>query len=445
MEITKNDEYTFKIDSYTSEGSGVGRVGTYPVFVPETVRGDIIKAKILKAGKTYAFGKCIEILTPSEERTEPICPHFHLCGGCAIMHMSASERSYFKRQKVYDALSHIGSIENPDVAATETAEDEGYRNKTQMPVFPDYTQAMYKPRSNIKVSVPECKIQSPEAKKVTSAILSYLKDKKIDPYDPISKSGIVRHVYTRVSGDTGNILAIVVATKKIPLSPLAEILPSLGVTGLLLNINESEGNKILGEKTLTIFGSDHITDRLCGTDFDIYPDSFFQVNRFLTERLYNKAVKLAALSGKETVFDLYCGAGTLTAALAKHAKRVIGVEIVPSAVKSAKESLSRAEITNAEIILGESETKAPNLIKEGIIPSCVVVDPPRKGCGEPLIKMLLEIKCPRIVYVSCDPATLARDVKALTKGGYTLNKAYPFDMFPFTHHVETVALLTLNK
>lgn len=441
MDITKNDEYTLSIESYTSEGSGVGKIGGYPVFVPETVRGDIIKTKILKAGKSYAFGKCIEILTPSPLREEPVCPHFHLCGGCSIMHMSESERKYFKRQKVADALSHIAGIDF-DVAETETACEAGYRNKTQMPVFPDYTQAMYKPRSNQKVSVPECKIQDPDSKAVTSIILAYLKEKNIEPYDPITKSGVVRHVYTRVSGTNRDVLAVVVATKKLDLSPLRERLSGTAVKGLILNINTSETNKILGEKSLVVFGSDHITDRLCGTDFDIYPDFFFQVNRFLTERLYNKAVKLAALTGRETVFDLYCGAGTLTMALAKHAKRVVGVEIVPSAVKSAKESVKRAQSENVEIILGEAEKEAPRLIKKGIVPDCVVVDPPRKGCGAELIGMLLEIKCKKIVYVSCDPATLARDVKMLTNGGYQLCSAYPFDMFPFTHHVETVVLLS---
>lgn len=441
MDITKNDEYTFKITGYTSEGSGVGKIGGYPVFVPETVRGDIIKAKILKAGKSYAFGKCIEILTPSPDRTVPICPHFHLCGGCSIMHMSESERRYFKRQKVADALSRIAGIDF-DVAETQNACEIGYRNKTQMPVFPDYTQAMYKPRSNQKVSVPECKIQDPDSKTVTEIILSYLKEKKIEPYDPITKTGAVRHIYTRVSGSNRSVLAIVVATEKINLAPLRERLSDTAVTGLVLNINKSETNKILGEESFIIFGSDHITDRLCGTDFDIYPDSFFQVNRFLTERLYNKVVKLASLTGTETVFDLYCGAGTLTMALSKHAKRVIGVEIVPSAVKSAKESVKRAQSENVEIILGEAEREAPRLIKKGIVPDCVVVDPPRKGCGAELTAMLLDIKCKKIVYVSCDPATLARDVKILTDGGYTLRSVHPYDMFPFTHHVETIAMLS---
>lgn len=438
MEIFKNDEYTAPISSYTSEGAGVAKIGHYPVFVPETVRGDIVKIKILKAGKTFGYGKCIKILTPSPERTEPVCPHFHACGGCALMHMSEKERAYFKKMKVSDALSHIAGIDFP-VAETESAADLYYRNKAQMPVYPDYTPAMYKPRSNDKVSVPHCVIIDPEAKKVTEEILSYLKEKGVPPYDPVTKTGVVRHIYTRVSAYSGKILATVVATEKIGLSPLRERLP--GVSGLILNINSSGTNKILGDESFVVFGSDHITDRLCGTDFDIYPDSFFQVNKFLTERLYNKAVKLAALKGDETVFDLYCGAGTLTAALSKNAGRVIGVEIVPSAVKSAKESLRRAGITNAEIILGEAEKEAPRLVKEGVIPSSVVLDPPRKGCGDELIKMLTEIRPERIVYVSCDPATLARDVKKLTGGGYSLSKVFPFDMFPFTHHVETIVLL----
>lgn len=440
MEIFKNDEYKAPVLSYTSEGAGVVKIGHYPVFVPETVRGDFIRIKILKAGKTFGYGKCVEIITPSPERIEPVCPHFHACGGCALMHMSEKERAYFKKTKVADALSHIAGIAFP-VEETESASDMYYRNKAQMPVFPDYTPAMYKPRSNDKVSVPSCVIIDPAAKKVTELILSYLKSIGAEPYDPVKKSGIIRHIYTRVSAYTGEISAIVVATERVDLKPLESLLSGTQTTGLVLNINSAGTNKILGDKSYVIFGSDHITDRLCGTDFDIYPDSFFQVNKFLTERLYNKAVKLAALKGSETVFDLYCGAGTLTAALSKHAKRVIGVEIVPSAVKSAKESLKRAGITNAEIILGEAEKEAPRLVKEGIVPSSVVLDPPRKGCGDELIKMLCSIQAERIVYVSCDPATLARDVKKLTDGGYTLSKVVPFDMFPFTHHVETIVLL----
>ena len=439
MDIVKNDEFTCPVLSYTSEGAGVAKIGHYPVFIPETVRGDIVRIKILKAGKTFGYGKCIEVITPSPERIEPVCPHFHSCGGCAIMHMSEKERAYFKRQKVKDALSRIAGIDFP-VAETEGAQDLYYRNKMQMPVYPDYTPAMYKPRSNDKVSVPGCVLGSPEAKEVTNAILSYLKSIGAEPYDPVTKTGVIRHIYTRLSAHTGGILATVIAAKKVNLKPLKEKLSCCGVTGLILNINGSGTNKILGDESFIVFGSDHITDRLCGTDFDIYPDSFFQVNRFLTERLYNKAVKLDALKGGETVFDLYCGAGTLTAALSKHAGRVFGVEIVPSAVKSAKESLRRAGITNAEIILGEAEKEAPRLVKEGVIPSSVVLDPPRKGCGDGLIKMLSSIKPEKIVYVSCDPATLARDVKKLS-GEYSLSKVFPFDMFPFTHHVETIALL----
>lgn len=441
MEILKNEEYTVAIDGYTSEGAGVGRIGGYPVFIPGTVRNDIVKVKILKAGKSFAYGKCIEVLTPSEERIEPVCPHYALCGGCAVMHMSKKEQAYFKKNKVENAFSHIAGIKI-NAADTQMGEDIGYRNKMQMPVADDYTQAMYKTHSNIKVSVPNCVLQNKEARTVTEVILNYLKKTGIKPYDAITREGVVRHVYTRVSAYTDEVLAVIVSTEKIPLNPLCEELKGTRAVGLVLNINKSTTNKILGDKSYLIFGKDHITDRLCGTDFDIYADSFFQVNRFMTEQLYNKAVKLAALTGKETVFDLYCGAGTLTAALSKHAAYVYGVEIVPSAVKSARESLKRAEIENAEIILGEAEKEAPRLVEKGIIPDCVVVDPPRKGCAESLLNMLSQLGAPRIVYVSCDPATLARDVKTLAASGYEISGVYPYDMFPFTHHVETVCLLS---
>ncbi len=440
MEIVKNDEYTLLIDSYTSEGSGVGRIQGYPVFVPDTVRGDIVKVKIVKVLKSYAYGKCINIITPSEERVVPSCKHYKECGGCAIMNLSQKERAYFKKEKVKNAFLHIAGIE-VSVEQTECAEEIGYRNKNQMPVCDDYTQAMYKNRTNEKVSVPHCVIQDEKSKKVCEYVLSFLKDKKILPYDALTKKGVVRHIYTRVSSLTGQILLTIIATKKINLYEMKDELEKLNVSGLVLNLNKSETNKILGNESITIFGDNYIKDRLCGTDFLIYPDSFFQVNKFLTERLYNKVVKLASLTGKETVFDLYCGAGTITAALSKHAKEVYGIEIVPSAVSSAKESMKRAGITNVKIYEGESEKVAPRLIKEGIKADCIVVDPPRKGCAESLLKALCEMKSKRIVYVSCDCATLARDVKYLTQNGYTLKKVYPFDMFPFTHHVETVVLL----
>ena len=440
MEINRNDEFRIYIDGYTSEGAGVGRIGTYPVFIPNTVRGDYILCRIVKPGKSFAYGRCMEILEPSKERTEPICPHFYECGGCAVMHMSEEERAFFKKDKVKNAFRKIAGID-AEVADTVTAEEIGYRNKTQMPVAKDYTQAMYKNRTNDKVSVPHCVIQDESAKKVTEIILSYLKEKNIPPYEPTEKRGVVRHIYTRVSKLTGEILAIVIATEKIDLKGLEKALKKEKVAGLVLNINEKHTNTILGDKSITVFGKNYITDRLCGTDFDIYPDSFFQVNKFLTEHLYNKAVKLCGLTGKETVFDLYCGAGTITAALSKGAKKVIGVEIVPSAVKSARFSLDRAGITNVRIYEGESEKVAPSLIEEGEKADVVVVDPPRKGCGEELLVAISKMKPEKIVYVSCDVATLARDAKYLTEHGYKVDKVTPFDMFPFTHHVESVALL----
>lgn len=440
MEINKNDEIRMYIDGYTSEGAGVGRIGKFPIFVPETVRGDFVKVKIVKVLKNFGYGKVMEILEPSDRRTEPICPHFKSCGGCAIMHMSEIERAYFKENKVKNAFLHIGGMD-VEIQKIVTDKETGYRNKTQMPIAEDYTQAMYKNRTNQKVSVPECVIQDEASKKAINLVLSYLKEKNILPYNPLDKTGIVRHIYTRVSGKTGDILVTVIAKEKIDLTGLIPVLKKQGVTGLVLNINKSDTNKILGDTQIKIFGEDFITDSLCGTDFDIYPDSFFQVNKYLTERLYNKAVKLADLSGKETVFDLYCGTGTITAALSKGAKKVIGVEIVPSAVKSAKRSLKRAGIKNAEIYLGEAEIIAPKIIEAGEKADVVLVDPPRKGCDEKLLEAIAKMNPERIVYVSCDVSTLARDAKFLCQKGYKVEKVCPYDMFPFTHHVESVALL----
>ncbi len=439
MDILKNDEYTASIDGYTSEGAGVAHIGGYPVFIPYTVRGDIVRVHIVKVGKSFGFGKCVEVLHSSEQRCKPICPHYYACGGCAIMHMSDDERRFFKYDKVKNALRHIAGLEVP-VAKVACDEEIGYRNKTQMPVSADYIQAMYKTRSNIKVNVPHCVLQEERCRTVTETILAYLKEKEIAPYDPTTGEGIVRHIYTRISQATSEILAVLVLTKAIDLSELKPRLSGM-VVGLVMNIQKERTNKILGDTGITVFGKDHITDSLCGVDFDIYPDSFFQVNRFLTQRLYNKVIKLAQLTGHETVFDLYCGAGTITAALARSAKRVIGIEIVPSAVRSAKESLSRAGFDNVEFYEGAAECIAPQLIKKGALADVVVLDPPRKGCEKTLLEAVLSMRPSRIVYVSCDPATLARDLKILS-GAYRAEVAYPFDMFPFTHHIETVVLLS---
>ena len=259
------------------------------------------------------------------------------------------------------------------------------------------------------------------------------------------QKGIVRHIYTRVSGKTGEILLTVIAKEKIDFTEIIPLLKKENVKGFLLNINKSDTNKILGDTYVKIFGEEFIIDSICGTDFDIYPDSFFQVNKYFTQRLYNKAVKLADLSGKETVFDLYSGAGTITAALSKEAKKVIGVEIVPSAVKSAKKSLERAGINNVEIHLGEAEVIAPKLIEAGEKADVVLVDPPRKGCDEKLLSAIVKMKPERIVYVSCDVSTLARDAKFLKEKGYEIKKVAPFDMFPFTHHVECIVRLCRNQ
>ncbi|MDP4132681.1 MAG: 23S rRNA (uracil(1939)-C(5))-methyltransferase RlmD [Bacillota bacterium] len=445
MEINKNDEFTIYIDGYTSEGAGVGRIGSYPVFVPFTATGDMAKVRIVKVGKTFGYGKLIEIIKPSDVREEPICPHFSTCGGCAIMHLNKSERLRFKREKVSDALKRIGGID-AYVQDTVSDREEGYRNKSQMPVTDDYQQGMYRTHSNTKVAVPNCVIQDEASKRIIGKMLNLLKEKNIKPYDPETGEGVIRHLYTRVSGKDGSVLLIVVLAEEVDLSLVKKALEDENVKGLLLNINPGRTSVILGDKTEVIFGSDHIKDSLSGVDFDIYADSFFQVNRFLTQKLYDKAVELCGLTGKETVFDLYCGAGTITAALAKGgAGKVIGVEIVPSAVKAAKKSLARANIKNAVIYEGASEIIAPRLIQKGEKADVVVVDPPRKGCAPELLSALALMKPERIVYVSCDPATLARDAAQLKNSGYEVKTAVPFDMFPYTYHVETVVLMSRVK
>ena len=427
----------------SSEGSGIGRYEGLAVFVPMSAIGDICKVKILKVKSNCAFGKIEEIITPSAGRTLPDCPAFSKCGGCVYRHIKYSAECEIKRRKVEDAVKRIGGV---DMAAKEICfgEEERYRNKAQYPVGVDYTVGFYRNHSHDIVASGDCKLQPQEFYKITELFTEFIKEKKISVYEEKTGKGLVRHLYIRHGEKTGELMvAVVINGDSLPCSEeLVEILRSNlpELKTVVLNINRDRTNVILGTKCVNLYGDGHIFDILCGVKVRINPLSFYQVNRNMAERLYKKAAEYAEPKGK-TVLDLYCGAGTIGLSMAKEAKSIIGVEIIPEAVKDAEFNAENNNITNARFICADAAKAALSLKNEGIKPDVVIVDPPRKGCSEELLATITNDFCPeRLVYVSCDPATLARDIKILENSGYKLKEYTPFDLFPRTHHVETAAL-----
>ncbi len=440
--LTKNTEHIIEITGYTSEGEGVGRAEDEAIFVPSAILGEKIKVLIVKALKNYAYGKIIEIIEPSPHRIEPKCEYYKNCGGCVLQHMDYSAQLEFKRIRVQDALKRIGdskinvqpTIPSPDIYR--------YRNKAQLPVSADGI-GFYALRSHKVIDIEDCLIQNETTSRIIQTVKDYMKEYAIPPYDEEKHSGVIRGVFVRSGTNTGEVMVcIITRTKDLPYEKeLVEKLKNIeNIKSIYHNINSEKTNVHMGKKNRLLWGSETIKETLCGIDFNISPLSFFQVNTKQTERLYEKAAEFAKEGNPNTVFDLYCGTGTISSIVAKSVKQVIGVECVPSAVENAKENAVKNGITNTEFHLGNAEELLPELTQK-YSPDVVILDPPRKGCAPSLTDTLNKVKPKRIVYVSCDPSTLARDVKALK--GYTIEQAIPFDMFPHTKHVETIVSLIL--
>ncbi len=443
-DLQKNQLHTVTITGYTAEGLGVARIDGQVVFVHNAVRGEVCNVRILKALRHNAFARVEELLERSPARREPDCPHYPACGGCDFRHLSYEEELEAKRQRVEDALRRVGGA---DVAVEEILGAEavdGYRNKCQFPVSPAGKAGFYRARSHDVVPALDCRLQAPQANAIAAAVEAYLREYRVPAYDETAGTGLLRHIYVRTN-QAGQALACLVANgRRLPredalVQAIRAACPE--TVGIVLNVNTRDTNVVLGDRYRTLWGEDTLTDVLCGLTFRLSVPSFYQVNRAQAERLYGKAVEFAGLTGRETALDLYCGAGTITLALARRAARVIGAEIVPEAIENAVENARTNGVDNAEFFCGDAGAVAQRLAAQRLKPDVVVVDPPRKGLGEEVVPVIAAMGPGRVVYVSCDPGTLARDVRRFAEQGYQAVRAAAVDLFPRTRHVETVVLI----
>ena len=437
--------YSGTVEGYTSEGQGIVRLDGAVVFVPGTIRGEEIDLRITKVMKTSCAGEIVKIHNPSPERMEPECPYAGKCGGCAYRHLTYPEELWAKRQRVQDALTRIGGLELTVEEILGAKNPEHYRNKSQYPVGADGSIGFFQARTHKVVPIRRCLIQTETADRTAQAVGEWMRRYKISAYDETTGKGLVRHVCVRVNRKGESLCCVVVNGNKVPREPELAAYVTAAVShtvGVLLNSNTRRGNVILGDKYRTLFGRNYLMDTLCGLEFKLSMPSFYQVNRDQAEVLYGKALEFAGLTGNETVLDLYCGIGTITLCLAKAAKRVIGAEIVPPAIRDAKENALRNHVENAEFFCGDAADIAAKLESDGLRPDVVTVDPPRKGLAPEVIASVAAMGPEKVVYVSCDPATLGRDVKIFREFGYEAKRAAAVDMFPGTAHVETVCLLS---
>ena len=444
--MKKNDELILDITDTTAEGSGVGKYEGMAIFVPLTAVGDKVKTKILKVKKTYAYGKAMEILEPSPDRIEPDCPVFNKCGGCVYRHINYEAECKLKSNKVYEVIKRIGGVDMKPESILFEENTEHYRNKAQYPVSEEGLAGFYAFHSHRIIPCNNCLLQPEIFAEIVKNAEDWIKKYNISIYDETKHKGLLRHIYIRRAEVTGEIMfTAVINGEFLPfakeLTEKLKVLCGENLKSVQININKENTNVILGNECKVIYGEAYITDVLCGVKVRLSPLSFYQVNRKMAERLYQKAAEYAQPKNK-TVLDLYCGAGTIGLSMAKIAKNIIGVEIVPEAIEDAKFNAELNVIKNTRFICADAAKASEQLAKEGIQADVVIVDPPRKGCTPELIDTISSKFSPeRVVYVSCDPATLARDIKIFTEQGYELKEYTPADLFPRTAHVETVALL----
>lgn len=448
--MKKNDIIDIKIESMSSLGSGIGRYEGLAVFVPLSAVGDVLKVRILKVKTNCAFGKIEEIITESKTRIAPDCSVFSKCGGCVYRHISYSEEQRIKQQSVEDAVRRIGKV---DLAAKSIVTNEkncGYRNKAQYPVSQNGKVGFFANHSHRIVECESCLLQPEEFTRICEIFTFWMQTSGNLPYNEETGKGLIRHLYIRKGLKTGEIMVcLVINGEKVNAAKrlVEDLQHELGdnLKTVVLNINKAKTNVILSDKCVPIYGSGYIYDILCGVRVRLNPLSFYQVNRDMAELLYQKAAEYAAPEGK-TVLDLYCGAGTIGLSMANKAKNIIGVEVIPEAVEDANFNAQNNGIANARFICADAAVAAQTLAQEGIKPDVIIVDPPRKGCSQELLATIVNSFCPqKLVYVSCDPATLARDINILSGLGYKLQEYTPFDLFPRTSHVETVALLVKGE
>ena len=446
--LEKNRIYRAHIDGYSSEGLGIARIDGQVVFVHGAVRGETCDVLVMKVLKNAAFGKIAALAEPSPARRQPDCPYYGRCGGCDFRHMSYEEELWAKRARVQDALTRIGGAEVTVEEILGAEQPLHYRNKSIYPISPAGEVGFYRARSHQVVHVEHCLIQKPEADALAQAVRDYIARFQVEPYNEATGRGLLRHLYVRTSCRGESLTCLLVNGSRLPHEQeLVDMLRAAapGVCGVVLGENTRRGNAILGDRYRTLWGRDYLTDTLCGLELRLSVPSFYQVNHDQAQRLYEKALEYAGLTGRELAVDLYCGAGTITQVLARRARHVIGGEIVPEAIRDAEDSARRNGVENVEFLCGDASRLAAELRQRGLRPDVICVDPPRKGLAPDVVEAAASMTPGRIVYVSCDPATLARDVARFAPLGYHPVRACAVDLFPGTAHIETVVLLSHKK
>ncbi|MED4860222.1 23S rRNA (uracil(1939)-C(5))-methyltransferase RlmD [Bacillus atrophaeus] len=449
--VEKNEYYDVTFEDLTHEGAGVAKVQGFPIFVPNALPEEKAQIKVTRVKKGFAFGRLIEMKEESPHRTDAPCPIYKQCGGCQLQHMTYEGQLLFKQKQVKDVLERIGKLDlsNVTVHPTLGMEDPwNYRNKAQVPVGEregGLVAGFYQQRSHDIIDMSACLIQQSKNDEAVQVVKDICANYGVKAYNEERHKGWLRHIMVRYGVVTGEMM-IVFITRTNDFPHKAKIIEDITaqfphVKSIVQNINQNKTNVIFGNETNVIWGEEYIYDLIGDVKFAISARSFYQVNPEQTKVLYDKALEYAQLKGEETVIDAYCGIGTISLFLAKQAKKVYGVEIVPEAIEDAKRNAELNGITNAEFAVGEAETVIPKWYEEGITADTLVVDPPRKGCDEALLRTIVEMKPKRVVYVSCNPGTLARDLRVLEDGGYATREVQPVDMFPHTNHVECVALL----
>jgi 23S rRNA (uracil1939-C5)-methyltransferase len=451
--LNKNDVHTVEIEGMTHEGLGVARISNFAVFIEGVLPGETVEARVIKINSDYAVGKAVKILTQSKDRREPLCEIYKRCGGCALQHMDYKAQLEFKRRTVIDALQRIGKLSGIEVLDTIGMETPyNYRNKAQYPVAgvkDGIISGFYAKRSHEVIGSSLCPIQHPVSDEARAVVISFIKDNNISVYDEATGKGLLRHIIVRRGFKTGETMVVLVVNgKTLPgadrlVKLLIREIPS--IKSIILNINEKRTNVITGDKSITLYGESSITDYIGKYKFRISPASFFQVNPVQTEVLYEKVLEYATLSGKETVLDIYCGAGTISIYLSERARKVYGIEVFDEAVRDAKENAQINDVNNVEFIAGKAAEETNKLFTRGVSADVVILDPPRKGCGAELLDTVSKMQPQRVVYVSCNPSTLARDLAYLYEKGLEARQVQPVDMFPWTTHVETVVLMSRKE
>ena len=450
MEFKKNDLLTVVIEDMGHDGEGIGKAEGYTLFIKDAVIGDTVEAKIMKAKKNYGYARLMRVLNPSPYRVEPKCPCARACGGCQLQFLSYEKQLEFKKNKVKGNLERIGGFGQVEIEKVIGMENPWrYRNKAQFPVGKnkdgEIITGFYAGRTHSIIPNRNCYLGAEVNEEILNQVIAYMTDNHVEPYEEAGGKGLVRHILIRNGFKTGEIMVCIIANgRTLPkVNNLIERLQTIpGMTSISLNVNTKRNTVILGDKVITLWGQETISDYIGDIKFEISPLSFYQVNPVQTEKLYGTALEYAGLTGKETVWDLYCGIGTISLFLAQKAKQVYGVEIVPPAIEDAKRNARRNGIENAEFYVGKAEEVLPQKYEEeGIRADVIVVDPPRKGCEPEVLDTMLHMKPERIVYVSCDSATLARDLKILCEKEYQIEKVAVCDMFGNSVHVETVCKL----